>query len=45
MARQGIATGIIAERIDAGETVEELARDYDLSPSEIEEAVLYELAA
>lgn len=45
VARQGITTGIIADRIDAGETVEELARDYNLSPSEIEEAVLYERAA
>ena len=35
----------IAERIDAGETVAELADDYDLSPSEIEEAILYERAA
>lgn len=45
VARQGVTTGIIAERIDAGESVEELASDYDLSPAEIEEAVLYERAA
>ena len=32
----------IAERIDAGETVEAIAADYDLGPSEIEEAALYE---
>ena len=35
----------IAERIDAGETVEAIAADYDLGPSEIEEAALYERAA
>lgn len=41
----GISTGIIAERIDSGETVAELAVDYGLSQSEIEQAVLYERAA
>ena len=43
--RIGVSTRAIAERIDAGETVDELAADYDLSPTEIEEAVLYERAA
>lgn len=43
--RMGVATGVIAERIDAGETIAELAADYDLKPEEIEEAVLYERAA
>jgi len=43
--RAGVSTGIIAERIDAGETVADLADDYNLSPSEIEEAILYERAA
>jgi uncharacterized protein (DUF433 family) len=45
VVRQGVSTSIIVQRIDAGETVEELAMDYDLEPSEIEEAVLYERAA
>jgi uncharacterized protein (DUF433 family) len=36
---------VIAERIDAGESVEALAEDYDLAPAEVEEAVLYERAA
>ncbi len=45
VVRMGISTGTIAERIDAGETVQELASDYSLSPAEIEEAVLYERAA
>lgn len=43
--RAGVATEAIVERIDAGETVEALAEDYDLKPNEIEEAVLYERAA
>ena len=42
---RGISTAAIVGRIDAGETVAELAADYDLSPSEIEHAVLYERAA
>ena len=45
VVRVGISTGTIAERIDAGETVQELASDYGLSPTEIEQAVLYERAA
>ena len=43
--RAGISTAAIADRIDAGETVEALADDYDLSPDEIEQAVLYSRAA
>lgn len=43
--RRGISTFTIAERIDAGETVDELAADYDLTPAEIEQAVRYERAA
>lgn len=43
--RAGISTSAIAERIDAGETVPDLAQDYDLAPEEIEEAVVYERAA
>lgn len=43
--RAGVSTEAIAERIDAGETVDALAEDYDLRPEEIEEAVLYERAA
>jgi hypothetical protein len=33
------------ERMDAGESVTDLAEDYDLSTEEIMEAVLYERAA
>ena len=43
--RMGISTAAIADRIDAGETVNALAEDYDLSPEEIEQAVLYSRAA
>ena len=39
---QASRQGAIADRIDAGETVADLAADYDLSVDEIEEAVLYE---
>lgn len=45
VVRKGVSTQAIADRIDAGETVEELASDYGLEPPEIEEAVLYERAA
>ncbi len=42
---RGISTATIADRIDAGETVDALAADYDLSITEIEQAVVYERAA
>ena len=43
--RAGVSTAAIANRIDAGESVAELSADYDLTPNEIEQAVLYERAA
>jgi uncharacterized protein (DUF433 family) len=43
--RAGISTAAIADRIDAGESVESLAEDYELSRDEIEQAVLYQRAA
>ena len=43
--RAGVSTQTIVDRIDARESVEDLATDYDLDPSEIERAVLYERAA
>lgn len=43
--RAGISTAAIADRLDAGESVESLAEDYDLSRDEIEQAVLYSRAA
>ncbi|HEV7587934.1 MAG TPA: DUF433 domain-containing protein [Longimicrobium sp.] len=41
----GVMTHVLTDRIDAGETVEELARDYDISPAHIESAILFEKAA
>ena len=43
--KAGVSTLTIAERIDAGESVAELATDYDLTTEEIGQAVLYERAA
>jgi uncharacterized protein (DUF433 family) len=43
--RAGISTAAIVDRIDAKETVDELASDYGLSVTEIEQAVLFERAA
>lgn len=42
---RGISTQVVAERLDVGETAEEVMADYDLSEVELEEAVLYEAAA
>lgn len=42
--RAGVSTAAIAERIDARETIAELAADYGLSASEIEQAALFENA-
>ena len=42
---RGVTTATIAERIDAGETVDALAADYDLTSAAIEQAILYERAA
>jgi len=41
----GVPTAVIADRIRAGETVEELARDYGCKASQIEEAIRYERAS
>lgn len=43
--RKGISTAVIAERIDAGESVEDVAADYELGQSEVEQAIVYERAA
>jgi uncharacterized protein (DUF433 family) len=43
--RKAISTSTIAERVDAGESVDDIAADYDLGPSEIEQAIVYERAA
>ncbi len=45
IASKSISTRAIAERIDAGESVDGVAADYGLDPSEIEQAAVYEWAA
>lgn len=45
MVSRGVSTHAIAERLDAGESVADLAADYDLTADEIEQAALYERAA
>lgn len=45
VARTGISTATIAERIDAGESVAEVAADYGMQTEEIADAVTYERAA
>lgn len=42
---RGVSTAAIVGRIDAGESVADIAADYDLSQEDIEHAVLYERAA
>jgi uncharacterized protein (DUF433 family) len=42
---KSVSTSAITERIDAGESVEEVAADYDLDTEEVEQAALYERAA
>ena len=43
--RAFVSTRTILERIDAGESVEDVSRDYELSVDAVEEAVLFERAA
>ncbi|MEZ4379046.1 MAG: DUF433 domain-containing protein [Gemmatimonadales bacterium] len=45
VASVGVTTQAIADRIDAGESVEELSADYGITPEEVEEAILLERAA
>ncbi len=45
LANRGVSTAVITARIDAGESVADVATDYELSREEIEQAVLYERAA
>ena len=42
VARRGISTAAIIDRIDAGEQPDEVAKDYDLRIDEIDEALVYE---
>jgi uncharacterized protein (DUF433 family) len=41
----GVPTAVIAQRFDAGDSVDDLARDYELSPAVVEEALRCERLA
>jgi uncharacterized protein (DUF433 family) len=43
--RRKVSTRVIADRVDAGESVAQIAADYDLNQEEVENAVVYERAA
>jgi uncharacterized protein (DUF433 family) len=45
LVMRGVSTYAIAERLDAGESIADLAADYDVAPTDIEQAALYERAA
>ena len=45
IARRGISTAAILDRVNADESEEEIAEDYGLTPEEVEEAIVYEQAA
>ncbi|HEU0300686.1 MAG TPA: DUF433 domain-containing protein [Longimicrobium sp.] len=45
LAGAGVTTAAIAQRIDAGESVADLALDYGITPGQVEEAVVFENAA
>lgn len=45
IVRRGVTTAVIAERLDAGESIAAVAADYDLEPGDIEQAIVYEHAA
>lgn len=45
VVRVGVSTAAIAERIDANESIADVAEDFGLTPAEIEQAVLFERAA
>jgi uncharacterized protein (DUF433 family) len=45
VVRAGVTTQAIADRVDAGEGVVEIAADYGLEPGDVEQAVWYERAA
>lgn len=45
LVARGVSTHAIALRLDAGESVADLAADYDLTPADIEQAAQYERAA
>jgi uncharacterized protein (DUF433 family) len=45
LVRAGVSTQIIAERIDVGESIQDIVADYDITEEEVQEAILYQRAA
>lgn len=45
VAGSGITTSMLVRRVDAGESIEHLARDYGISPEKISDALVFEKAA
>jgi len=45
VVRRGVTTAVIAQRVDAGESVQDVADDYDLTPADVEQGILYERGA
>lgn len=45
LERRAVTTAVIAERFKVGESIGEIAQDYDLQASEVEEALRYEALA
>lgn len=45
VVRAGVSTAAIADRVDAEESVEDIAEDYDLTVAEVKQAVIFERAA
>ena len=45
VAGSGITTSMLAQRVDAGESIEHLAHDYGIEPRLIEDAIVFEKAA
>ena len=45
LADSGISTSALVQRINAGEPIDAVARDYDITPGDVETAILFEKAA
>jgi uncharacterized protein (DUF433 family) len=45
LAESGISTSALVQRINAGERIDAVARDYDITPTDVETAILFEKAA
>ena len=43
--KRGVTTAVLADRIDAGESVEEVAEDFELTTDQVERAIMFERAA